>query len=122
MKERGLLPPAIAFGKDGNVLTSQYSTIHIRFRPSPFAVEIVSLGRTRLDGSTLILRVPDEKQNGKSESRYFYSLTLDEIKMPEPFSSSTKILSYGWQSATFKPELPEGINAEQLFTWANEQR
>lgn len=118
MKERGLLPPDLKLSEEGNVLLSQHSSIHIRFRPSPFAIEIVSLGRTRLDGSALILRVPDEKQNGKTESRYFYSLTLDDIKIPEPFSSSTKILSYGWQSATFKPELPEGVNSQQLIDWA----
>lgn len=122
MKESGLLPPDLKLSEEGNVLLSQYSTIHIRFRPSPFAIEIVSLGRTRLDGSALILRLPDEKQNGKTESRYFYSLTLDGVKIPEPFSSPTKILSYGWQSAIFKPELPEGINSQELNRWAGEQR
>lgn len=119
MKERGLLPPDLELSKEGNVLTSGYSTIHIRFRPSPFAVEIVSLGRTRLDGSALILRVPEDKQNGKTESSYFYSLTLDDIKTPPAFSSSTTILSYGWQSDTFKPELPDGVNAQNLADWAN---
>lgn len=120
MKDRNLLPPNIELTEEGNVLLSQHSTIHIRFRPSPFAVEIVSLGRTRLDGSALILRLPDEKQNGKTESRYFYSLTLEGIRIPEPFASSIKILSCGWQSATFKPELPDGVNAQKLSDWANQ--
>lgn len=122
MAERKLLPPGLELSKEGNILLSVYSTIHIRFRPVPFAVEIVSLGRTKLDGAALILRVPDEKQNGKTESRYFYSLTLDDVKVPEPFSSPTKILSYGWESATFKSELPEGVNSGQLMDWANKQK
>jgi len=115
--ERKLLPPGLELSKEGNILLSQYSTIHIRFRPSPFAVEVVSLGRTRLDGSALILRLPDEKQNGKTESRYFYSLTLENIKIPPAFASPTKILSYGWKSEIFSPTLPDGVNAEQLSTW-----
>ena len=122
MVQRGLLPPGVESVKEQNILQSTYSTIHIRFRPIPFAVEIVSLGRTRLDGPALILRVPEEKQNRESQIRYFYSLTLDDIKVPEPFAAPSTILSYGWQVSSFKPELPTGANADQLTAWASEQK
>jgi hypothetical protein len=40
---RGLLPPGVELVRERNMLVSERSTIHVRFRPEPFGVEIVSL-------------------------------------------------------------------------------
>src|SRR5947209_15922317 len=71
---RGLLPPGVELAPDRNLLVSEHSTIHVRLRTNPFAVEILSFGRERLDGAALLLRVPDEKRNKNEPARYFYSL------------------------------------------------
>jgi hypothetical protein len=94
----------------------------VRLRPAPFAIEVLSLGRERLDGAALILRVPDEQQNPKQPTRYFYSLRLDDIKVPEPFVNASAVLACGWQMDTIRPELPEGAKPEQLTAWADSQQ
>lgn len=118
IETRGLLPPGIEYIPDRNLLVSEHSTIHVRLRPRPFSVEVLSLGRERLDGAALLLRVPDEQQNPKQPVRYFYSLKLENIKVPEPFSNASAVLACGWQTDIIRPELPEGTKLEQLAEWA----
>ena len=122
IKARGLLPPGIEFIPDRNLLVSEHSTIHVRLRLQPFAVEVLSLGRERLDGAALLLRVPDTQQNPKQPARYFYSLRLEDIKVPEPFVNASAVLACGWQMDTIRPELPEGAKPEQLTAWADSQQ
>lgn len=122
IKVRGLLPPGVEFVTDRNLLVSEHSTIHVRLRPAPFALEILSLGRERLDGAALLLRVPDEQPSLRQPARYFYSLRLEDIKVPEPFVNASAVLSCGWQMDTIRPELPEGAKPEQLTKWASSQQ
>ena len=122
IKTRGLLPPGIEFIPDRNLLVSEHSTIHVRLRVQPFAVEVLSLGRERLDGAALLLRVPDEQQNPRQPARYFYSLRLEDIKVPEPFVNASAVLASGWQMDSIRPELPEGAKPEQLTAWADSQQ
>lgn len=122
IKARGLLPPGIEYIPDRNLLVSEHSTIHVRLRPQPFGVEVLSLGRERLDGAAMLLRVPDEQQNPKQPARYFYSLRLEDIKVPEPFANASAVLACGWQTDTIRPGLPEGAKLEQLAEWANSQQ
>jgi hypothetical protein len=121
IKAQGLLPPGIEFIPDRNLLVSEHSTIHVRLRLRPFSVEVLSLGRERLDGAALLLRVPDEQQSPKQPARYFYSLRLEDIKVPEPFVNASAVLACGWQMDTIRPELPEGAKPEQLTVWADSQ-
>jgi hypothetical protein len=120
--QRGLLPPGVEYISERNLLRSAHSTIYVRLRPVPFTVEVLSIGRERLDGSALILRVPDEKPDKSGQVSYFYSLSLSSVKIPEPFVPTSSVLAAGWQQATFKPQLPTGANAQRLFAWAGEQR
>jgi hypothetical protein len=118
---RGLLPPGITPSGDGQTLQSEYSTLHLRLRPQPFAVEVLSLGRERRDGPALLLRVPDEVNAGpNAPRRYFSSLTLSDVKIPAPFAAPTAILACGWRADTFRPTPPDGVNAEELGVWARD--
>ena len=123
MTERGLLPPGFTIAPEGTSIQSEYGALHLRLRPQPFAVEVLSLGRTRRDGPALLLRVPDEGNlhtgaNPNAATRYFSSLTLSTVKIPAPFAAPTAILALGWRSDTFRPTLPDGANAQQLADWA----
>ncbi len=120
MSKRGLLPPGVELVASRNLLVSEHSTIYVRLRPAPFAVEIISLGRERLDGPALLLRVPEERQSANLPARYFYSLTLTNVKVPEPFAIPSAVLACGWQADTIRPELTVGANPAQLASWANE--
>jgi hypothetical protein len=118
---RGLLPPGLELAPDRNLLISERSRIHVRPRPEPFAVEVLSFGRERLDGPALLLRVPDEKQNKNEPARYFFSLESEDVKVPDPFDNASAVLACGWQMDTIRPATPEGANEAHLAAWASEQ-
>ena len=119
MSERGLLPPGLTVAPEGTSIQSEYGTLHLRLRPQPFAVEVLSLGRERRDGPALLLRVPDETNPGpNAPSRYFSSLTLSDVKIPAPFAAPTAILALAWRTDTFRPTPPDGANAQELEKWA----
>jgi hypothetical protein len=119
---RGLLPPGVELVPARNVLVSEHSTIHVRLRAEPFAVEALSLGRKRLDGPALLLRVPDTGRSKNDPPRYFYSLKLEDVRVPDAFAAPSEVLSCGWQADTFRPEVPEGTSEAQLAAWAAEQQ
>jgi hypothetical protein len=119
---RGLLTPGAELVPARNVLVSAHSTIHVRLRAEPFAVEVLSLGRERLDGPALLLRVPDAGRGKNDAPRYFYSLRLEDIKVPEAFAAPSEVLSCGWQADTIRPEVPEGASEAQLAAWAAAQQ
>ena len=93
ISRRGLFPPGLELAPDRNLLVSEHSEIHVRLRPAPFAVEVLSFGRERLDGPALLLRVPDETQNKTEAARYFFSLKLEEVRVPDPFANPSAVLA-----------------------------
>ena len=118
---RGLLPPGVELVRERHLLVSEHSTIHVRFRPDPFGIEVVSLGRERTDGPGLLLRVPDENAPSQAgRQRYFYSFRLENITVPEAFGNASAIEAAGWQVDYVDAQLPEGAAPEQLATWARQ--
>lgn len=114
----GLLPPGVELIRERHMLVSEHSTIHVRFRPDPFGVEVVSLGRERADGPGLLLRVPDENTSPQANSqRYFYSFRLENITVPDAFANASAIEAAGWQIDYVEAQLPEGATPEQLAAW-----
>ncbi len=119
---RRLLPPDVEFVPERKLFVSEHSTIYLRFRPEPFGVEVLSLGRERSDGAGLLVRVPDEVTNQQtSRQRYFYSFRLENINVPEAFAPASSVLAAGWQADHFGARLPEGANMEQLARWTRDQ-
>lgn len=122
ISNRHLLPPGVEFVPERKLFISEHSTIYLRFRPDPFGVEVLSLGRERLDGAGLLVRVPDDagtQQNARQ--RYFYSFRLENITVPEAFAPTGGVLAAGWQADYFDAQLPDGTNTEQLAQWTHEQ-
>lgn len=118
---RRLLPPGVELVPERKLFVSSHSTIYLRFRPEPFGVEVLSLGRERLDGAGLLVRVPDDTGNQqRTRQRYFYSFRLENINVPEAFAPASSVLAAGWQADHFDAQLPEGANAEQLARWTRE--
>jgi hypothetical protein len=118
---RRLLPPGVELVRERHLLVSEHSTIHIRFRPDPFAIEVVSLGRERADGPGLLLRVPDDNSASQSgRQRYFYSFRLENITVPEAFANASAVEAAGWQIDYVDAQLPEGATPEQLAAWARQ--
>lgn len=129
MARKNLLPPGVEFVAERKLLASERSVIHVRFRPQPFGVEVVALGRERRDGPALLVRVPDDNiereaqndQRSQNRARYFYSLRLENITVPEPFAIASRVEAAGWQEDYIRAEVPEGMSFEQLARWTQEQ-
>ena len=118
---RGLLPPGVELVRERHLLVSEHSTIHVRFRPDPVGVEVISLGRERADGPGLLLRVPDENTASQAgRQRYFYSFRLENITVPEAFAKASAVEAAGWQVDYVDAQLPEGATPEQLAAWAHQ--
>jgi len=117
---RNLLPPGVEFVADRKLLASERSVIHVRLRPQPFGVEVVSLGRERQDGAALLLRVPDDVADDKPQNnqprggRYFRSMRIDDIRIPEPFALASRVQASGWQAETLKAEMPLDADFERF--------
>jgi hypothetical protein len=116
---RGLLPPGVELVRERNLLVSEHSAIHVRFRPDPVGVEVVSLGRERADGPGLLIRVPDENAPSQAgRHRYFYSFRLENVTVPGAFANAPAVAAAGWQVDYVDARLPDGATPEQLAAWA----
>jgi hypothetical protein len=92
-----LLPPGIHGTDRSGFVSSARSDLTIRYQPEPLEIEIVSIGKERIDGPALILRLP---QSG--DPQLFIATRLDEITIPKPFASEAEIIVSGFTPEPFR--------------------
>ncbi len=119
----GLLPPGLTLVPNESAVASPYGTLYVRFRPQPFAVEVLSMPRERTDGPALLLRVPDtdEASHSRERVRYFQAMRLDGVRVPPPFALASEIQSLGWTDEKMRATQPNDVDAQRLAAWAREQ-
>ena len=108
VQKAGLLPPGMQLVENPGLVSSERGTLHVRYRPEPLGIEVVSIGRERTDGPVLLLRVPSMIA-GKDETRdvvLYMATRLDEITVPQPFASEAQIITLGFE--------PEPLRAATL--------
>lgn len=105
VNDAGLLPPGMQVVDSSGGVSSTRGQLFVRYRPEPLGVEVVSIGKQRMDGPALIVRVPDD---GMSEdgARLYLATRLDEIAIPEPFAHEAKVIALGFA--------PEPLRAVKL--------
>lgn len=101
MASKGLLPPGVTASNDN--LSSEMSTLAVRYRLDPFGIEIVSLPRVEGDGPALLFRLSDDVQ--LDQLRYFESMQLKGVTVPGPFTPDSKIINQGWMPREFKGQM-----------------
>jgi hypothetical protein len=101
----GLLPPGMQVVESSGVVASARGQLFLRYRAEPLGIEVVSIGKERLDGPSLLVRVPDD---GMSEegARLFLATSLDEMTVPTPFANETEVIALGFS--------PEPLRAVKL--------
>lgn len=101
----GLLPPGMQLVDSSGGVSSLRGQLFVRYRPEPLGIEVVSVGKDRIDGPALLVRVPDE---GTSEdgARLYLATRLDEITVPAPFAHEAEVIALGFA--------PEPLRAVKL--------
>jgi len=114
--QRQLIPTEWLTNQPG-VLQMPHATVHLRYSPKAFAVEVISVPNDRGDGPAILIRIPDS-ENTTVGTRYFESTRLDGITYPNPFAPIAEIIAAGWQPRLFKQtQIPDEQRA-QLEQWA----
>jgi len=92
-----LLPPGMHLTDRSGFVSSARSDLHMRYQPEPLEIEIVSIGKERIDGPAVMLRLP---QSG--DPQLFIATRLDEITIPKPFASEAEIIVSGFVPEPFR--------------------
>ncbi len=119
MAERGLLPPGVERTTQNGAFVSAHASLHVRFRPLPLGVEVVSLGRDPLDGPAVIARLAatGDEQSG---AILLVAKKRDSAPMPRAFAPLAEVATLNWnieplRERSFTPE-----EAGQLNQWARQ--
>ena len=122
--ERNLVPPGLTLLSDQAAFASAHATLHVRFRPQPFGVEVLSVPRERMDGACLLVRVPDvdgeRAASADTRVRFYQAMRLDGVRVPPPFALPSEIQAHGWTVETMRATLPSDADPQQLATWLRE--
>jgi len=84
--------------ENSGLVSSARGALQVRYRSEPLCIEVVSIGRVRVDGPVLLLRVPS-MITGKDEPGdvvLYMATRLDEITIPQPFASEAQIIALGF--------------------------
>jgi hypothetical protein len=103
VEQGGLMPPGLSIAENKTTVVSATGAFHVRYRPDPLAVEIISIPSYYRGGPALMVRVPedDQPENGGG-FRYFVAADLDGVSIPAPFARASELISAGWMTDTYK--------------------
>ena len=113
--QRQLIPGEWLTNQPG-VLQMPQGTIHVRYSPKTFVVEVISVPSDRKDGPAILIRIPDP-ENTTVGPRYFESMQLDGIVYPNPLAPIAEIIASGWQPRLFKQTQVPDEQRAQLEQW-----
>jgi hypothetical protein len=104
----GLLPPGMQLMDSSGGVSSSRGQLFVRYRPEPLGIEVVSVGKERIDGPALLVRVPDDGYSGTNQdgARLYLATRLDEITVPAPFAHEAEVIALGFA--------PEPLRAAKL--------
>jgi hypothetical protein len=104
----GLMPHGMQLIDGSGGVKSSRGQLFVRYRLEPLGIEVVSLGKERMDGPALLVRVPDNGYSGTSEegAGLYLATRLDEITVPAPFAQEAEVIALGFA--------PEPLRAVKL--------
>ncbi len=120
IRSAGLLPPGITIDARAMLLSSR-SKLQLRFRPDPFATEVLSFPRSREDGPALMIRIP-AAGNDAEHGSVFIADRLGDIDPPAAFDSLTNCVRAGWIDQSFSLVEMTEAQWQQLRSWLTTRR
>lgn len=91
----GLLPPGMQLLDSSGIVSSARGQLFVRYRLEPLGIEVVSIGKERIDGPALLVRVPDDVMS-EDGARLYLATRLDEITVPAPFAHEAEVIALGF--------------------------
>jgi hypothetical protein len=120
IRSAGLLPPGMTIDARAK-LVSNRSKLLLRFRPDPFAIEVLSFPRSRENGPALMIRIP-AAGNDAEHGSVFIADRLGDIDPPAAFDSLTNCVRGGWIDQSFSLVEMTEAQWQQLRHWLTTRR
>lgn len=101
----GLLPPGMHLDDSTGVVRSLRGELQLKYRYEPLEFEVLSVGRERLDGPALLIRVAQRSVQSKAAgdvAQLYIATRLDEITLPRPFVSEAELITLGFEPELFR--------------------
>jgi len=97
IKNEELMPPGLQLIASEGTVSSSHAKLTIRYRQEPLGIEVLSLGKVRLDGPALLVRVPGDGAN-REGAVLFVATSLEQETIPTPFANEAEIFARGFVS------------------------
>lgn len=140
LREENRLPASVQPSDQPGKLNTPYSTLYVRYRAIPFAVEVVSIPRSERKGNAMLLRLPADPNEAlpvqasvqmelnrliegfSTDSQpfyaYFTSQQTTSAQLPAiAFAPTEQMLNYGWNKQNIP--LPAKLTAQQIAELKN---
>jgi hypothetical protein len=119
MARRNLFPPGVNLAAAQGGLSSDRATIYVRYRPLPLGVEVVSIGRERLDGSALIARLTAGADDN-SGALLLVARRIEGVRLPEPFAPLANVVALNWSVEPLRERQFTPQEIDTLNNWAQQ--
>ncbi len=116
-----LIPSGLTQADDlPGTLRGVTGTLYVRYRPAPLGVEIVSVGRVRMDGPAMLARVPSDDPETEEGAALYIATTLTDLSIPSGFASKSEIVALGWQLEPQRKSILSAEDKSKLLRWVEE--
>jgi hypothetical protein len=119
MARRNLFPPGVNRTAVQGALSSDRATIYVRYRPLPLGVEVVSIGRERLDGPALIARGAAGADDN-SGALLIVARRIEGVRLPEPFAPLADVADLDWNVEHLRERQFAPQEIDTLNNWAQQ--
>lgn len=109
------LPPGLERVPGQGALVAPHALLYVRYRPQPFGLEVVSVGRAPLDGPAVLGRIEASHQAG---AWLFIARKISGVTIPAPFAPLDEVAALNWQSEPLREREGNAPEFTQLQTWA----
>lgn len=112
-----LLPPGVMIDEQASgVFFSPRAIVYLRYRVEPLGIEAVSVGRERLDGPSLIVRLAGDGSEAAGPV-VFTARRLGQVSVPDPFAPAPAVISLGWERESLHESALSAAEQQQLRAW-----
>jgi hypothetical protein len=119
MAARNLIPPGIGRSLAKGALASDRAVIYIRYRSQPLGIEVVSVGKERIDGPAIIARLAAGGDDNTG-ALLFVARKSEDVALPAAFASIAQVAALNWSVEPLREGSLTTQEIERLSAWAKQ--